>query len=722
MKEGLRDMKSGALDLKEDLRTEPKLDPQVLLGQWQSPIYNLARRRLGNDADAADVTQEIFIQAFSKLDQLSKPESFRAWLYRIAHNAISKAGQRRARRRQLEVSKPLANVQEAADLEAAELQSMVRRSVEALQPDLREVLELTYYHGLSQREVAQALSCPRTTVQARLKKALSQLRQQLSSVALSVGLPSLEIIMRSESFAPVPETALTALRSLAAQHSKAGLLSVSAGGSTMKSMLATIGVVAFLGGVSTGAIIARPLLKAKDPKLKDSSATTNKQQASRITSGSGNSVRGMALISQANSERRKRKQAEAQAAALEAQLTKLKAAQGVQSKPTLAFFLKPQAAVLANPRQASNEAAAIGALRTLSAAQALFKERHSPRAYGRLEQLAQDQLIDEQLGAGEKQGYQFGITLFGDQPLKFAAYADPIEDAGRHFFVNHEGVIYSADQRIRPESQDSAKPNRGQALATRGRGQAVKIGKLLPLTEDFEHYKDDIKAALTTRQGPALASLLQLLSQIKSSALDSSSMFKALVEPLIKAFEAQADTGLKLHLLTLIPLEKAAAVGLEKTLSDWARGSDEALAQQAIRSLASTNHELWQRRVVDLAHDSGLSQGLRNLAIQSMNPDRDPRFQDLVDALSVSNDLSHKVAITWAMSRARPGLRLPEGIVEQMLNANDETLMQSLSSVLQIHGQRAHAEQLKAAIRSGQLSAKAMLYAVNTEYYLNQKP
>lgn len=106
---------------------------------------------------------------------------------------------------------------------------------------------------------------------------------------------------------------------------------------------------------------------------------------------------------------------------------------------------------LGEARRAGNEAAAIGALKTISTAQALFREGdkdgNGELDYaGDLQALGDTQLIDSVLAGGSKQGYRFELCRgAAAKEFLWMAVASPIEPGetgARHFAVNHEGVVY----------------------------------------------------------------------------------------------------------------------------------------------------------------------------------------------------------------------------------------------------------------------------------------
>ena len=100
---------------------------------------------------------------------------------------------------------------------------------------------------------------------------------------------------------------------------------------------------------------------------------------------------------------------------------------------------------LISARAHGNESAAIGALRQLGNAQAQYRERTG--RFGTLAELAEVELIDPVLGAGEQQGYRFACGPGQEPAFLWWATANPIRPGGsgdRYFATSHFGVVYYA--------------------------------------------------------------------------------------------------------------------------------------------------------------------------------------------------------------------------------------------------------------------------------------
>src|SRR5437870_8786647 len=83
------------------------LTPEQVFRDYAPRVYNLARRMLGNDADAEDVTQDVLLQVVRKLDTFRGDAQFATWLHRVTVNAALGHRRKRAQRDQREIHDPL---------------------------------------------------------------------------------------------------------------------------------------------------------------------------------------------------------------------------------------------------------------------------------------------------------------------------------------------------------------------------------------------------------------------------------------------------------------------------------------------------------------------------------------------------------------------------------------------------------------------------------------
>src|SRR3954453_1146297 len=85
----------------------PPLTPERVFREYAPRVYNLARRMLGNDADAEDVTQEVLLQVVRKLSTFRGEAAFPTWLHRVTVNAALVHRRKRALRDERETPDPL---------------------------------------------------------------------------------------------------------------------------------------------------------------------------------------------------------------------------------------------------------------------------------------------------------------------------------------------------------------------------------------------------------------------------------------------------------------------------------------------------------------------------------------------------------------------------------------------------------------------------------------
>ena len=154
---------------------------ETLYGRYVRPVFGLALRRLGDRGHAEDAVQEAFA-AIWRSASTYRPERGAAggWLYTVARNAIVDRLRRNGPAADTELPE-LASLDAgpAQQAEASDVAWRVHRALEELQPREREVIELAYWSGMSQSEVAEYLHLPLGTVKTRTRSALAHLASEL---------------------------------------------------------------------------------------------------------------------------------------------------------------------------------------------------------------------------------------------------------------------------------------------------------------------------------------------------------------------------------------------------------------------------------------------------------------------------------------------------------------------------------------------------------------
>lgn len=137
-------------------------------------LLSYLRRYVGDDAE--DVLQRTFLDAWRYAGRYDAAQRFSTWLFTIAHRrAVDTLRTRRHRVVPVEAARDLVGEDGRETVERYADAAEVRAALARLSDPDREVLELTYYAGLSQREVAEHLGVPVGTVKSRASRATRRL-------------------------------------------------------------------------------------------------------------------------------------------------------------------------------------------------------------------------------------------------------------------------------------------------------------------------------------------------------------------------------------------------------------------------------------------------------------------------------------------------------------------------------------------------------------------
>ncbi|NWF70156.1 MAG: sigma-70 family RNA polymerase sigma factor [Chloroflexi bacterium] len=160
-----------------------------LIKRFEAAAYQWAYSLLEDEHAAQDAAQEAFIAAYDHLPQLREPAAFPGWFKQIVLSRCH----RQTRRKRLP-SAPFEDENAAydphAELEAREQRDSLLAALHALPEHERTVTELFYVSGYAQREIAEQLAVPLTTVKKRLQYAREHLRgvvQPLNALAVVGG-------------------------------------------------------------------------------------------------------------------------------------------------------------------------------------------------------------------------------------------------------------------------------------------------------------------------------------------------------------------------------------------------------------------------------------------------------------------------------------------------------------------------------------------------------
>jgi len=176
------------LDLLARVAKRERAAFEQLYARYSNILYAAAMKFLKQDADAQDVVQDVFIQIWDKA-KLYDPTKGKplTWALTMTRNRSIdriRAIQRRTRLRDDFESETVADesagVREAlSEVDASEKSQILRDAVGRLSPEQRKVIELAFFGGLTQSEVADRLGEPLGTIKARARRGLMKLKEIL---------------------------------------------------------------------------------------------------------------------------------------------------------------------------------------------------------------------------------------------------------------------------------------------------------------------------------------------------------------------------------------------------------------------------------------------------------------------------------------------------------------------------------------------------------------
>lgn len=165
---------------------------RLLFEAYKDRVYSVALYFFGGDAaQAADITQQVFLKLFTKITQFRNEAEFTTWLHRLTINAC--VDEQRKSRRLTQFDEP--GVSTRPHTGAAQDERYARReqakrvqaAVAELKPKLRVAILLKYFDDLSYEEMAQALGCSKGTVASRLNRGHKALARRLGHLRGAFG-------------------------------------------------------------------------------------------------------------------------------------------------------------------------------------------------------------------------------------------------------------------------------------------------------------------------------------------------------------------------------------------------------------------------------------------------------------------------------------------------------------------------------------------------------
>ncbi|MGQ0602779.1 MAG: RNA polymerase sigma factor [Anaerolineales bacterium] len=165
-----------------------------LVETYQTAVYNLCYRMLGDPQEAEDAAQEAFLRAFSQLRRYDPTRSFKTWLFSIAsHHCIDRLRKRRVTWLSIDeddlpphpnLREPTLGPEEATS--RREQAKVIQGHLSKLSPEDRGVIVMRYWYDLSYEEIAEATSTTVSAVKSRLHRARGTVADMLAASATKV--------------------------------------------------------------------------------------------------------------------------------------------------------------------------------------------------------------------------------------------------------------------------------------------------------------------------------------------------------------------------------------------------------------------------------------------------------------------------------------------------------------------------------------------------------
>ncbi len=167
---------------------EKRLDPvrgidneafEKLFRAYFPPLMSFSRKILGDEDDAREVVQQVFINLWEKRDEIDLSTSLKSYLFTSVNNRSLNVIRDRKKFSSEEVPEVAGGWDVSAQIESMELEEKIREVIASLPEKCREIFEMNRFEGLKYGEIAAQLDISVKTVENQISKALRILREQL---------------------------------------------------------------------------------------------------------------------------------------------------------------------------------------------------------------------------------------------------------------------------------------------------------------------------------------------------------------------------------------------------------------------------------------------------------------------------------------------------------------------------------------------------------------
>lgn len=158
---------------------------ETLVKRFHQPLMRYLQRLTHSDHVAEELHQQTWLSVLDHIDRFDAGAGggFKAWLFRIATNKANDLWRSRGREKVAKEGLKRVTEQEAPEssfrLEASDQEQKLRRAIDALPENQKQVLLLRYYSDLKFVEIAEMLGCPLNTALGRMHKAMLKMKQMM---------------------------------------------------------------------------------------------------------------------------------------------------------------------------------------------------------------------------------------------------------------------------------------------------------------------------------------------------------------------------------------------------------------------------------------------------------------------------------------------------------------------------------------------------------------
>jgi len=162
---------------------------EQLISNYQLKIYNIALQLSGNEPDARDISQEVFIKIFKELKSFRSECSFSGWLWRIVHNTFYDECKKSYRKR-MSITDSLDSVSyflkdtsnPFEETEKSLLKKQVEIALSKIPPKYRVTVVMYDIQGFTYNEIAEIIKCSIGTIKSRLNRGRCLLKEKIKKI------------------------------------------------------------------------------------------------------------------------------------------------------------------------------------------------------------------------------------------------------------------------------------------------------------------------------------------------------------------------------------------------------------------------------------------------------------------------------------------------------------------------------------------------------------